>query len=494
MSAGEDEIELKFLCEPSDAAAVLAAAPAGEDKTKDLASTYYDTPDGALKKAGVSLRLRESGGAWVQTLKRGDGFAREEHEVPVADGRLDFAMPALAECLKPERFADLAPAFTVQVTRQQRTFAYGDAEIEMAVDQGEILGGGRRRAICEVELELIAGDCKRLFDVARQLARTAPLYLSFEGKSAQGRALVAGAERRPRKYAGVRLNANMTAARAFQAIVREALAQIAANAQLLRMSDDAEAVHQLRVAVRRLRSALTTFRKVAADAEFDRLKAELKWLAKACDEARDLDVFANDNAALAERRAAVGMADLAPVVGAAREQAYAKAAAAVASGRFRDLVLDLTAWTETGAWLTAPALETRREEAAPAFAAKALQKRWKALRHDGRHLEELDDATRHQVRIEAKKLRYAAEAFAALYDHKAADRFVARLKKLQGALGDLNDLAVAGRLVERLQPKGSGIDAARALIEAREAGRPEAVEAAVKAMKRLRKTEPFWKA
>ena len=119
---------------------------------------------------------------------------------------------------------------------------------------------------------------------------------------------------------------------------------------VLREADSVEAVHQLRVAVRRLRSAVSTFADVADDDHAEAIKAELKWLAGACDEARDLDVFAESAAALVDPT--LDLSPLAPVVEAARARAHAKACAAVASGRFRDLVLDTTAWVETGAWLS----------------------------------------------------------------------------------------------------------------------------------------------
>ena len=103
MSAGQDEIELKFLCEPADLAVVLAAAPPGETHEKALVSTYYDTPQGDLRKARISLRIREGGGKRVQTLKRGDGFAREEHEQTITTDGLDLSLPALKDALPPAK-------------------------------------------------------------------------------------------------------------------------------------------------------------------------------------------------------------------------------------------------------------------------------------------------------------------------------------------------------------------------------------------------------
>ena len=479
---GADEIELKFLCEPQDVAALLAAAPVGAAETKHLTAVYFDTPDGRLKAAHISLRLRESSGKRVQTLKRGDGFAREEHEAKVTGESLDLTMPAVKAALKPAQRKALAPVFTVRVTRQQRTFSYGGAEIELALDQGEITAGDQRRDLCELELELKSGDPAALFALARQLSVTAPLYLSFDGKASQGQALMAGTRHEPRRHDKAPLRRGGTAGEAFQTIARNALVQIAANGVVLRETDSQDALHQLRVAVRRLRSAMSTFKAVAADDRVRHLRAELKWLSGACDEARDLDVFAQDNIEIGGAKAS-----LAPKVAAARAQAHAKAAAAIASKRFRDLVLETTAWVETGVWRGAE----RGHKSARDFAAKALDRRWKTLMKLGHDVKGLDDPGRHKVRIAAKKLSYAAEAFAPLFTAEPGRRFLKTLKSLQDTLGALNDAAVATILVAKLAPTGS--PAARDLLAAREAKRPKALKAAARQMKALAQAKPFWR-
>lgn len=491
MNPGSAEIELKFLCEPADLSAVLAAAPPGDTVEKDQVSTYFDTPAGDLKAQRISLRIRESGGKRIQTLKRGAGFARDEHEQVVAGEALDLSMPALKEALSPAKRKALRPAFTVRIHRRQRTFDYGGAIIEMAVDQGEVLSGGRTRTVSEVELELKSGACAPMFDLARELSRTAPLYLSFDGKAAQGQALSAGQELAPRHHGRTTLSRDLDTAGAFQAIARNALDQIAANGVVLRQVDAPEAIHQLRVAVRRLRSALTTFKTVVTHDRLDHIKTELKWLAGAMDEARDLDVFTQDNAALV---GGPDLTDLAPLVEEARRKGHAKAAAAVASGRFRDLVLNATAWMETGAWLTAggKAAHKRRKTPVETFARQALDHRRKVLAKRADDLRGQDDAARHEARIAAKKLRYAAEAFAPLFDTGQAKGFIKALKRLQDELGALNDGAVAAELVARLGLEGRAREAADELLALRAAGKPRAVKSAAKAWDRLAATSDFW--
>ncbi|HEY9217169.1 MAG TPA: inorganic triphosphatase, partial [Phenylobacterium sp.] len=317
--SGDREIELKFLCAPEETGAVLAAAPQGEENERELLSVYFDTPARDLSKAGVSLRVRQAGRQRVQTFKRGDGFAREEYESPVESDEPDLTRHPFDGLLPEEARSELRPAFYVRVRRRQRLVRVGGAEIELAVDRGDVADARRSKPICEVELELKSGPPAALFELARQLARAAPLYLSFDGKSSQGSALIAGKTLEPRKAARPKLKRWTTTSEAFQIIARAALSQIAANGVVLREADSVEALHQLRVAVRRLRSAVAAFKNVVDDEAAEDIVMELKWLAGACDEARDLDVFAEDAAKFDAD--GLDLAALAPVVEAARARA-----------------------------------------------------------------------------------------------------------------------------------------------------------------------------
>jgi triphosphatase len=139
-----------------------------------------------------------------------------------------------------------------------------------------------------------------------------------------------------------------------------------------------------------------------------------------------------------------------------REDALARARAAVESPRFRDLALDTLAWIETGDWMrnSDDATGILRERPITAVAAEQLRRRWKKILKSGRRLDTMDPQRRHRLRIRAKKLRYAAEFFAAAFPRKKFIRrrknFVARLEQLQGTLGDLNDIAVNEKLSEQL--------------------------------------------
>ncbi len=482
------EIELKFACGPDDLAAVLAAAPAGDDETRELISVYFDTPDLLLQKAGASLRVREHKGRRTQTLKRGQGLVREEHEAPIEGLAPDPALEPLPSLL-PDG-ATLKPAFNVRVSRRQRTFHYQDAEIELALDQGEVTGGDRQSDICEVELELKSGPPAALFALARELLAAAPLYLAFDSKAARGQALVAGPAMTSQKTGKVTLSRDATVGEAFQAIARKALAQIAANAETLRLQPGPEAVHQLRVGVRRLRSALTTFKPLLAGDGLQSLKTQLRWLGHACDAARNLDVFAGETLHPAElgESAPAGLHSLRKAVDAARRRAWAEAGEASSSERFRALMVDAVAWVETGGWLDGP---DAREAIRP-FAKAALKRHLKSLAKHGRAARGGDDEARHYLRIEAKKLRYATEALTSLYGEKRAAPYLERLRDLQEALGALNDLAAAEPLIARLTLSPEAAFAAGELVGLKAAGKPRLLAQADRALGRLEAAKPFW--
>lgn len=491
MSAISEEIELKFLCEAADVEALMAAAPPGDDRSIALAAIYFDTPERRLRDLGAGLRIREEPEGRRQTLKTGKGLRRQEYEIALERDGLDASHAPLRDLLGREHVARLEPLFAVRVQRRLRAVAWDGAQIELALDEGEIIAGGRKTRLCEVELELKSGEPAALFALARRLFEAAPLYLSFESKADRGFALVEGDDPAG-GHAPVRLGREMTAAAAFQAICRTALGQIAAKGLILRQGGDSpEAIHQLRVAIRRLRSAMSTFGALVAGEPLDALKGELKWLANACNEARNLDVFLEETYRPAALAGATihGLADLGQGLDAARGKAHARARAAAASTRFRALLLELHAWIETGDWLAR--LGTGGGPAKD-FAEGALSGLRRKLTKQGRGLMSLSDAQRHQVRIQAKKLRYAAEAFAPLLADKAARRLIKKTRALQTTLGALNDGATAEALLASLGLEGPALYAAGHLAGEIAAGREARMAAAARAWSAYRDVDDPW--
>lgn len=496
------EVELKLELDASARARLkkeLRGRAAGPVATERLSATYFDTDDQALRRAGIALRLRRHGRRLVQTIKAADGasaglFDRAEWENEV-DGEAPDLEAArrtgLAPFQDPAVVDALRPAFEVRVERMTAPLRHGDSRVEAVLDLGEVAPpqGGAPAPICELELELAAGDPADLFGLARDLDGVAPLRPGLLTKSERGYRL---GEEGPavRKADPVELPRDATVAQAFRAIARACLHHLLVNEPVLRARQDPDAVHQMRVALRRLRAALSLFRPVLDDESRPALARELKWLADSLGEARDLDVYlAGTLAPLHEEGRDPALSDEIASVAARRDEAYATARAALASDRFRHLLLDLVAWVEAGPWLAAD--HPLRDAPARAFAREALRRRRRRIRRRGANLAALDDEARHRLRIAVKKLRYAAEFFGSLYRGggrtKRRKAFVGALEALQEQLGALNDLAVGGQLAEAEGNAGGRV------ARRRQERFDEALDGAVAAFRRFDEAQPFWR-
>jgi triphosphatase len=462
LTADPREIELKFTLSTKAGEAVLASLGA-RPRREILESVYFDTDDLALRRAGLSLRLRQVDGRWRQTIKSrqiaSGPLGRNEWEIDAQPGEPDLEharRTPVAHILQAG--GQLTPRFTVVVDRRTVEVQRPEARIACSLDRGRALAGDRTCAFDELELELKAGEPAALFGMARELAEAFDLTLSFTTKADRGHALLSdrGGEAAGRPFAAPAVDPGMTAGEAFRAVARAALEQIAGNVEAVRQAPGEAAIHQMRVGARRLRATLKTFRRVVADRHAAVIAADLKWLAAELDPARNLDVF------LGGAWARVTQGDARQTVGevegrlrAARDGAYARSRTAAASPTLRAFLLDALIWIEAGPWTAADAKgASLRDGPATTFAALSLRRARKRVMRKAKGLERLSAPARHRVRIEAKQLRYAADVLHPLFPQHArrAERFVERLKALLDDLGDLNDIATAAVLAEDYPP------------------------------------------
>ncbi len=511
------ETELKLLCTPDDLAAVrrnklLHDAFAGQ-RPRHLRATYYDTPDLRLRAAGFGLRLRRDAGSGAvrQTLKAAGAdaaglFQRDEWEVAVAGEHLDrdalaqTPLPAILENDDPA--ALLIPVFTVEAERTSARVKSGSSVVEVTLDHGAAIAGTARGAICEVELELVSGKPRDLFALVRKLARNAALKPGLHSKAETGYALYTGEQAAPVKAFDAGLDPDMTVGDAFSAIARASLQQLMANEPALVRAQDPGAVHQMRVAIRRLRAAVALFRKAIKDKDRKRITRELRWLARNLGDARELDVFLETDVARLRRKRPKNddAAALAAHFETEREAAYGRILAIMSGPRYRTLLLDTLAWIECGAWQRKSA--TRKARAMPVWtlARDNLARRSSDVRRRARNLSSLEVKERHALRLDVKKLRYAAEFFAPVFsarDEKSAKRaakFVKALEQMQERLGALNDAATSLSLTGRLDRNDAGQRRAAKLIEEDHVGRAaKSLSDAREACAAFIKAKPFWK-
>lgn len=469
------ELELKLAIDQEHVAAFrrlpfLREKALGAPRRRKLLNIYFDTPDLALKNHAMALRARRVGGKWLQTLKTaGEVTAgpqqRGEWEFPANAAEIDltlFRETPLAKLPHPERLhLALRPVFYTDFFRTAWPVEIAQGQrVEVALDQGAILCGPDEIAISEVEIELIEGDVDSLFRIAAALAAQIPLRLESASKAERGYRLFQSVPPKPQLFAGVAIKRKWTVAEALNAIAAACLVHLQANVEGALKSEDAEYIHQMRVALRRLRSALRVFKP----ADSEQLAAEIKWLAGALGEARDWDVLmkeslpglldAHGDAALSAQLLAAGMQHQARAREIARE--------ALRSPRFGQLLLMIARWVSTsGAQREAAktvddgAPEAMSPPSAESldlvkFARREIRKRQRRLLQDAKALGELSADARHRVRIDAKRLRYSMDFFSSLFDKQQVARYLSILREIQDLLGASNDAAVASGLVERL--------------------------------------------
>ena len=508
------ETELKLLIAPADVAALrrlamLKQLATAKPASRLLRTTYFDTPELLLAQQGMELRVRRIGRVSMQTLKAGSQVAtaglhqRQEWEARVAGARPELAsliaqvsrvarggvgpmwhkvisMPGLAQTL--------VPVFASEVRRTVWNLRCAQGtEVELALDQGELRRGDQREPISEVELELKAGAPAALFDLALLLQEQVPLRVGNFGKAARGYALRDPAAAAAVKAAPLVLGREVSVEEGFRLVVGHCLAQMQAEEAGVMRGADPESIHQMRVGMRRLRSALRLFARWMTFPPT--LQQELGWLGGELGTARDADVLA-DSTLLKVIEANPQEAKLLPLrryASTLAAQKRRKAAVAVASLRYSRLMLGLVGWLQASRWR-----EALDETALGALAGPLKKHATQILsrRHDkllksaprsttasssprgglssapkphsrkiGKRLAQATVEQRHQMRIAAKKARYATEFFQSLRATGHVKRYLKRLEILQDALGWLNDAAVAAqrlREIEACRPELAG--------------------------------------
>jgi triphosphatase len=514
----QQEIEIK-LDVPADYAGRLERLPllkaAKASHTSTLRSVYFDTDKRNLRKNGLSLRVRSDDGRHRQTIKRRRGgsvglFERDEWETELAGRQPDLDAAERAgfkRSLNKKLRRGLKPIIEARVRRKVFLVDHGGSKIELALDKGSVKAAGEASPLCEVELELKEGEPGELFKLAHAVSDAVPVTLATKSKAGRGYDLLDKEGNGPVRSEAVALDPDADWATAFRVVARACLYQIAANQAALERGD-AEAVHQMRIGIRRLRAAVSVFKEMLAGPQTEAIKSELKWLTAELGPARELDVFMRR----VVRRAngdGVGRGYDAVVddFRYRRLQAFDRAKEAVCSRRFRRLLLDAMAWIEIGDWSHKGDELSRmlRERPVVDAAAEELHRRDRKIRKRGAELAELKAPQRHKLRINAKKLRYACEFFAGAFAGKKEamrrEKIVAKLKDLLDALGDLNDIKVheglAKAAIRRPRLPKANRRAAQAFAAGRFSGRESArfdriIHKAERAFRKFAKAKPFW--
>lgn len=515
-----DEIELKFIIDETTSKQLWTRAKASnlsKDKptVRTLRSIYLDTPDYALKKAGIALRLRRDGRRWIQTVKSGAQLHGGLSQVGEVENAAPGGRPSIEailddtvrdEIVKHIDGAALRPVCETIIRRTAGELSLDDGtRVQLAVDVGKIVAAERSAELREAEIELIEGSTGGLFDIARALFPEGGLRFSQLSKAARGYLLAEEGRidlpLAPRNARAVTLHADQTAEQAARDILRGCIDQIGANMVVVRELDDPEGPHQLRIGLRRLRSAFSVFSPVLESPEMSRLNEEARWLGREVGYLRDLDVGAED---IVGREAAAhpdetGLSALADELRREARPMREALRACLAGARAQAFLLDVVRFVETRGWLVPEDPGQAGRLAAPVrgFARQALKKCWKKADRRAEDLEALTVDQRHELRKDLKKLRYAAEFVSRLFRAKHVDPFLKRLRKLQAVFGDLNDVATVKAMFadERMASLGdAGTQRAIGWVIGTSQARGEHSWTGAKALwQDLEKAHRFWK-
>jgi triphosphatase len=464
----ETEIKLSI---PASAARRLPAHPVlanTKSHRQKLISTYYDTPDRRLQAKRIAVRYRQTGAEWLLTVKSeapspGGLAQRNEWEVPGQPGDFDFSHvdnPKLRRFLEAAR-PELAPLFSTDFTRLSWLLAPQEGtRIELSLDRGKIDSDGRQETICEVELELLEGSVADLFEVAMALQKDLPLHPENPSKAERGYRLAANTELKPAKAADAQLQLGMSSIGVFRSTVFACLMQLQGNERGARESDDPGFVHQARVSIRRLRSAIRLWRPLLPAEYVSEFDPRWSTLAGQLGDTRNWDVFLTEilppiSKAFPDHSDVQAVAKQAAIQLTACRKA---AQAAIASPSYSQLLLEFTAATV--------ALPEKKKPALTLFAPRSLNKRAKKVAELAALTKDSNPEARHDLRKALKRLRYAIEFFAPLFPARRLQRYQQSAAGLLDLLGRMNDFAVAEHLVAEALP-GHHSDLVRAWLAGR---------------------------
>jgi inorganic triphosphatase YgiF len=524
---GNLELELKFELKPNDVrklirSSVIKVMQCEPLTRQTLRAIYFDTPDLKLSRRGVSLRVRQENRRYVQCVKSelgadkdlqaAGGFTRNEWEWPARSATLDWdtlkSDKALKAVFKGVNVRKLQPIFSTDIRRQTRLLVTpGGARIKCDIDQGRIISEDRETPISELELELMSGDVAELLALARMISDIVPARLSMRTKAYRGFTLFLGQGHAWKRAEPLALKESYSAEDVLLSAMMQGLRHLIHNEDCVLTRSSTEGVHQMRVAMRRMRSLIATYKKLLAKGSYEPLSDLLNAAANELGPARDWDVFLDELLVPveAEFEGAPELETLRERAELRRQDGYERADQLIASQGYARLLTDVLHWAGSRAWrqMTEGAEDhmpaaRRMDEPAKKVGADVLARRHGRLIKAGTGLENLSAEQRHQLRIAVKKVRYASEFFQSLFPSKMTAPYIRALRALQDNLGHLNDLSSAQTMMAELVKASRGVKAkelARAaeLVEGWYAAAHKKREASLrKAWNAFTKAKAFW--
>lgn len=463
------EIELKFLVPEYKVDSLMRQAKIKSSNTTQLAAHYYDTTDNILAQSGMALRIRKEGDTWVQTLKsNGDGMAsRGEQNNILDEDQVNAAIEAnslypdlsvyeelniekMVLSSSQEQVSDkLNRIYITDIERTTRLIKGETGLIEMAYDEGSVIHGEDpqiSKPILELEFELIEGDVSFLFDVAKTWAKRYNLCLSTVTKAERGGLMLEGKEYAEATKADLKklaLDKNMSQPQFMRAVVHNCMLQILPNVSAIAAgSTESDHVHQLRVGIRRLRTALKFFNDFSSQ-----LNPEwgpiLKQTFGLLGEYRDHELLQIRTQPMLESKGA-------PYVdwSSERDSIKIKPIDALRAPDFQITLLELIEYTMSPAKKDKPLNKGNAKQQS----IKILESLYKKISKASEKFATLDIEAQHDVRKRLKSLRYISEFVSPMFKKKKTKAFLKYLEPAQEILGEYND-DIVGQYFYRLKTK-----------------------------------------
>jgi len=491
------EFELKLEIPPARFKAVEAAVRRGRTATQRLQARYFDTAEGALAARGVVVRLRKEGRRWVQTAKAPGGrtLERLEHNVALAwraAPLLDLARHAgtpmneairRALKLKPgDAFPELAMVFETDITRLSRLVRAHGAMVEIALDSGRVSAGDRSLPVHKLELEFKRGRPAGAVMLARTWCLQHGLWLSSVSKSMKGQRLAQDQDFGGAVSAEPPRFARKASGRAIAAaVVSACLDQVLSNASDVAGGCTGEDhIHQLRVGLRRLRTALRELGNLAGDWGGP-WETPLATVFRALGMHRDRDYL------LHKLQGQIAAAGGPPLDWQGALGSLPDAGESVRSPAFQQALLGLISFVHAGAAAPDPATNLPTPKKA---LRKRLSKLHKQVLVQGKQFMDLPEAEQHGLRKRLKRLRYLAEFSQPLFHGRELKAYLDALKPLQDALGIYHDEVAALQAWQSFSAHDPRALFGAGWLSARREGHVQGCQQACEAF--AKQARPFW--
>ncbi len=466
----ETEIELKFFVSPDFSETLrqkISEAKILQHSCRELGNTYFDTPDNWLRQHDIGLRIRRFDEVYVQTVKTAGRVVAGLHQRPEYNAEHCCNEPDLT--LHPSDIwpagkdlddlqDEIAPLFSTNFTREQWLVAMPDgSQVEVAFDQGEVLSGEERDAICEVELELKSGQTDALFTLARSLSDNGGMRLGNLSKAARGYRLSLGYEGDEVKPMDlVATDKHDTVESCFINSLEHALSHWHYHEQIYSERESIDALHEIKNSISFIRQTLTIYGDIVPRKASALIRQELKWLEQDLEWTKQYDYLED---LLEDKGHALRKLDARKFL--IKELTEVQhdlpdredMLELFNSARYTALLLDLSRWILTRGWQ--PFLDDKSRNAMSqgikSFSVEQLERTWHELMDAFPPEKPLGPQDYIDQQYHLMRNLYTGVGFASLYDDEERRRFRLPWADLLQGIDDLLTLRPLEAMVELLE-------------------------------------------